>query len=254
MKGLFAYNNRFLNREGNSCSFSSGDFDSSPPLSNLGKAQLSDFAQFTGASASIDCEADDGASSPSPESFSADTFAVLGCQDFDDNAEVEFLDGSTSLGTVTIDQAPFGGNHAILKLSAPVTLDTLTASFTAAGSGVHKVGAFWAGLSIRYNPLTEVLMDLGSTGILNRSEGGVGWGFPGDPLSRYPLRVVTRSPLDWLSAFRLSGVALPVLFYLEQRDSTDDLIKLYGYVDEFPIVRHITAGDYQVEARITETI
>ena len=252
MSAVLAYNNRFHVTADKPATFTSADFDSSPAIANLGRAQLPLFAQFTGATADLDCEANDGGSNP--VAFDADVFAVLGLEDFDNGAEVEFLNGSTSLGTVTIETAPLGGNHAILILDSSVNLDTLTVSFTGAGSGAHKVGAIWASESLRFSPAADVSFDGLDTGITSFSQGNTAWAYGGQNYVTHAIRCRTREYLDWLTALRSAKSNSPVLYQLEQRLLTDPLIKAYGYLDNGWNLSHFENSIYDASARMVEVL
>ena len=255
MSGIFAYNNRFHVTATKAATFTSSDFDTSPPISNLGLAQLPLFAQFTGASATLTCEATDGMdNSPNAQTFDADVFAVLGCQDFDTGADVEFLNGMTSLGTTTIETAPLGGNHAILALDTPVSMDTLTVEFTNAGTGAHRVGAIWASQSVRFSPLSELLFDSSDTGQVSRSQGNTPWAFGGSAFGRFPIRARTKTYLPWLTALRSAQSTSPVLYQLNQRGTTTPLVKAYGLIEPAWQLRHVEAGVFDVECELVESL
>lgn len=153
MTSLVAYSNRFNDTRAAKTVFTDvgGDFSSSQPLDNMAKKQLPIFAQFTGASCELEVQAveDSDQSSPTPESFDAEVFAVLG-HTLDNGMEVEFLDGSTSLGTVTVANYQGLQQHAILVLDSSVSIDTLTVSITGGESdGSYRIGAVWAGPAFR---------------------------------------------------------------------------------------------------------
>lgn len=153
MTSLVAYNNRFNDSTAARTVFTDvgGSFSASQPLENLAKKQTPLFAEFDGPSCELDIEAvvDSSDSAPTAETFSADVLAVLG-HTLDDGMEVEFLDGSNSLGTVTVANYTGYAQHAILVLDSTVSLTTLTVSITGGGSGdSYRLGAIWAGPSFR---------------------------------------------------------------------------------------------------------
>lgn len=153
MTSLVAYNNRFNDTRAATTvvTDTGGSFSASQPLENMLKKQLPLFAQFSGPSAEFDVEAvvDSSDSAPTAETFSADVFAVLG-HTLTDGMEVEFLDGSSSLGTVTVANYQGYAQHAILVLDSAVTISELTVSITGGSSGDdYRIGAVWAGPSFR---------------------------------------------------------------------------------------------------------
>ena len=254
MSAILAYNNRFHVTANKAATFSSVDFDASPPLSNLGMMQLPMFAQFTGPTATLTCAATDGGEPAAAEAFDADVFAVLGLAGFDAGAQVEFLDGAMTLGTVTVDQAPLGGNHAILALDAPVNLDTLTVAFTNAGSGAHRIGAVWASSSLRFSPLADLLIEPDDTGMTTFSAGQTGWAYDGDAFERHPIRCRTRDYIPWITALRTAKSTNPVLYQLNQRLSESVLFKAYGLIEKTWTPQHIENGIYELNARLIESL
>lgn len=153
MTSLVAYGNRFNDTRSATTvvTDTGGSFSASQPLENMLKKQLPLFAQFSGPSSEFDVEAvvDSSDSAPTAETFSADVFAVLG-HTLTDGMEVEFLDGSSSLGTVTVANYQGYAQHAILVLDSAVTVSELTVSITGGGSGDdYRIGAVWAGPSFR---------------------------------------------------------------------------------------------------------
>lgn len=152
MTSLVAYNNRFNDtRAARTVLADVGTtFSSDQPLDNLTRKQLSLFAQFT-ENCELDIQAveDSSAEPVVADSFSADVFAVLG-HTLADGMEVEFLDGATSLGSVTVANYIGVAQHAILVLDSAVSLDTLTVKVTGGTAGVsYRIGAVWAGPSFR---------------------------------------------------------------------------------------------------------
>lgn len=244
MTAILGYSNRFFGES----SFSGG-LESSPPASNLGIEQLPIFAQFDGAAVTIDCEAMDGSLA---DEFSADTFAILGLQGFPDGAEVEFLDGSVSLGVVTYSEPPIGGRHAVLTLSAPVTLDTLTVSITGAGTGIKKVGAVWASTSYQYSAGLDFDLTTSDTSIVSASEGGTVWAYSGDAVQNVPIRGRTDDPETVARVMRSIGAATPVLLILDRNGSRYAVV--YGYVEPGWSIRPVNQYQFDFSARINETI
>lgn len=225
-----AHANRFLVTDTRAAAFTDqgGTFESWPPLSNLGKMQLPLKAIWDGATFDIDCQAQDAAGAA--ESFDADTFAVLGLEGVEEEAVFEFLDGATSLGTVNYADAPVGrGGSAVLELSAPVSLDTLTVQVTGAGTGAHSIGAVFAGLSREFDPSNDLKVAGRSSGVVSRSLGLTPWGFRGDGATRWPIRTVTEDPESWASLLSSIGVTSPVLFTIDRKGSR--YAEIYGLIN-----------------------
>lgn len=153
-----AYNNIFLDPRAATVQYTDvgGSFSVAQPLPNLSKMQLPTFAQFTGATAELDADA--GAS------HSVDVLALVG-HTLTTGMQVEFLDGATSLGTVTVANYEGLPQDAILILDSPVSLQTLTVSITGGSIGVnYRIGALWA------SPSFEVVFensdfDMGATSL-----------------------------------------------------------------------------------------
>ncbi|WP_339617192.1 hypothetical protein [uncultured Gilvimarinus sp.] len=138
-----AYNNIFLDPTYSTVVFTDegATFTAAQPLSNLAKMQLPDYAQFTGETAELDADA--GAE------YAVDVLALLG-HTLTDGMQVEFLDGATSLGTVTVANYRGLAQNVILLLDTPVTLQTLTVSITGGTSeAAYKIGAVWASESYK---------------------------------------------------------------------------------------------------------
>lgn len=136
--GLLAYNNIFLDPRYATVVYTDqgATFDSDYPLSNLSKMQLPTFAQFTGATCDLDADA--GAS------YSVKVLALLG-HTLTSGMEVEFLNGMSSLGTVTVANYEGAAQNAILVLDSPVSLQTLTIQVTGGSGGTdYRIGALWA--------------------------------------------------------------------------------------------------------------
>lgn len=255
MSAIFAYNNRFHATAAKPATFSSADFASTPPITNLGLMQLPLFGQFTGGSATLTCEATDGTgNSPNLQSFDADVFAVLGCQGFDSGAQVEFLNGMSSIGSATIEAAPLGGTCAIVAVDTPVSLDTLTVEFTSAGSGTHKVGAIWASPSVRFTPLPDVSVTGADTSVVTRSRGNTPWAFGGQSFGRFPIRARTKSYLPWLTALQSAQASNPVLYQLMQRGTSTPLLKAYGLLEQNWQLTHVENGVFDMNAELLEAL
>lgn len=139
-----AYNNIFIDSlyETVSITDTGATFNPAQPLSNLAKPELPQFAQFTGTAGTL--EADAGAE------HSVDVLALLG-HTLADGMQVEFLDGATSLGSVTVANYRGKPQHAILLLNTPVTLQTLTVSITGGVAETsYTIGALWASESVNW--------------------------------------------------------------------------------------------------------
>lgn len=153
-----AYNNIFLDPRATTVVYTDvgASFDANQPLSNLSKMQLPTFAQFTGATARF--TANSGAS------YSVDVLALVG-HTLTTGMEVEFLNGMTSLGTVTVANYEGFPQDVILILDEPVNLQTLTVSITGGAIGTnYRIGALWA------SPSFEVVFensdfDMGATSL-----------------------------------------------------------------------------------------
>ena len=231
MTSLVAHSNRLFGR----VSFDdTGASFSVQPMSNMSETQLPLFAQFTGATAEFDVTALDSAEDP--ETFSADVFGVLG-HTLDDGAVVEFLDGSTSLGSVTVANNQGLPQHAILVLDSPVSLDTLTVKITNADGG--RIGAVWASPSFRtkfsiddFGFDANSLSDLewaSATGWANRraSQDTVRVTFP------WMSKAEAIGPAwpNWRAIARIIGIHSPVIV---MPDNAEMGYSLYGRVESFP--------------------
>ena len=148
MTSLVAYSNRLFGQ----VDFTDTDdtFDASQPLENMKRKQLPLFAQFEQA-CEFDVQAveDESDSAPTGENFDADVFALLG-HTLDDGMTVEFLDGTSSLGTVTVANYEGLPRYVILALDSTVNLDTVTVKVSGGDSGTdYRIGAVWASQSFR---------------------------------------------------------------------------------------------------------
>ena len=257
MSAVFAYNNRFHATATKPVVFADvgSTFSAAQPLANMGRMQLPIFAEFTGALAEFTAEAILAGSDPaSAQTFSADTFGILGLQNFPDDTSIEFLNGATSLGTVTYSPAPIGGQHAILVLDAAVSLDTLTVDITAAGTGAKRIGAVWASLSNRTSPALELAFNTDDTGVVNSSQGGTDWAFAGQTQLILPINMRTTEKLALRNALRLSGATSPVLYRLHERGETDEFLQAYGLLQSGWSMQHVANGLYDFSMQIKESL
>ena len=257
MSSVFAYNNRFHVTAQKPVTFTAtaGSFNAAQPMANLGRMQLPLFVEFTGADAEFTAAAILAGSDPaSAETFSADTFAIAGLQNFPDDTEIEFLNGVTSLGTVTYTPAPIGGQHAILVLDTPVSLDTLTVSITASGTGVKRIGAAWASLSNRTSPGLEMAFNPQDTGSVSSSQGGTDWAFGGASRIQTPIRMRTTEKIALWEAIIKSGTTSPVLYRLRERAETDEFFQAYGLIQPGWSMQHVANGIYDFSMQIKESL
>lgn len=246
MTSLVAYNNRFNDSDASTVVFNDvgGDFSSAQPLENMAKKQLPLFAEFDGPSCELDIQAvlDSSESAPTAETFSADVFALLG-HTLTDGMEVEFLDGSSSLGTVTVANYTGLAQHAVLVLDSAVSLDTLTVSVTGGGSGEsYRIGSVWAGPSFRVGfGIEDFSIDMRSlsdqawssaTGYTNErdSQQAVSVRFP------HMTRAKARGPSwpNWQAITSTTGKHSPILIV---PDTTELAHTVYGLVESFAPTR-----------------
>jgi hypothetical protein len=247
---ILSYGNRFLVTGTQEATFTGdSNFSAAPPASNLGNAQLPRVAEFSGAAATLTCEAVDGSN---PDTFSADVFALLGLQGFADSAVIDFYDGSTLLGSVTYSAPPVGGEHAVLTLDSPASLDTLTVEISSAGTGTKRIGAVWAGTSKRFDQGNETAIETSDTGIVSRSQGGTAWTFGGETVNSFAIRARESSPESWYAALKAVGTTEPVLFILDRNGSR--FIVSYGLIEQGWQIRPISSSLYDVSARLVESL
>lgn len=239
MPSVVAYQNRLHVKATQAVEFTDAGstLDATPPITNLGTAQLPTVVTWTGATATIEAQATDGASPASGESFSADVFAVLGIQDIDDGAEIEFFDAdaspATSLGTVTWNPMQ-GQTHAVLVLSSPVTVTTVRVEVTSAGSGSHSIGALWAGPSVQDQAIRPgYTIETEDTGLVSRSAGGTDWSFGGETAITWPAQFRCRTSADFyamVDALRICGTTEPVLWIPDTDSDMQGRFTVYGLV------------------------
>lgn len=247
---ILSYGNRFLVKAAQEATFTGdSNFSANPPESNLGTAQLPLVAEFSGATATLTCEAVKGSSA---DTFSADVFALLGLVGFPESAVVDFYDGSTLIGSVTYSEPPVGGAHAVLTLDSPVSLDTLTIEISSAGTGTKQIGAVWAATSKRFNQGNETAIETSDTGVVSRSQGGTSWTFGGDTINSFSIRSREASPESWYAALKAVGSTEPVLFVLDRNGSR--FLVSYGLIEQGWQIRPISSSLYDVSARIIESI
>lgn len=134
---LLAYNNAFLDQVGDTVEYtdSGGTFSLSPPIKNMSKMQVPQFAQFT-ESADFDVTTGDGV-----------TVRVLGLMShtLTNGMTVEFFGDAVSLGTVAVANYRGMTQNAILVLDEPATFTTLTVEITGGAADTqYRIGALWA--------------------------------------------------------------------------------------------------------------
>lgn len=238
MPSVFAYQNRLHVKATQAVEFTDAGstLDATPPITNLGTAQLPTIVSWAGATATIEAQATDGASPASGQSFSADVFAVLGIQDIDDGASIEFFDAdaspATSLGTVTWNPVQ-GEDAAVLVLDSPVTVTTVRVEITSAGSGSHLIGALWAGPSVRSAIRTGYAGETADTGEISRSAGGTDWTFGGETAISWPAVFRTTTLAEFqtmIDALRICGTTEPVLWIPDTSTGMKERFTIYGLV------------------------
>ena len=250
---LVAYNNRFNDSRAAKTVFTDvgASFSASQPLENMAKKQLPLFAQFD-----VDCEFDVEAvvdsddSAPTLETFSADVFALLG-HTLDDGMEVEFLNGSNSLGTVTVANYQGLPQHVILAIDSAVTMDTLTVKVTGGESGSsYRIGSVWAGPSFRtafglsdFSIETRSLSDqawAAATGYSNERESQrlVSVRFP------YMTKAEAKGPSwpNWEAITMSQGRHSPMIVI---PDTNEMAFSVYGLVDTYPLTRPFAEDSYR---------
>lgn len=134
---LLAHDNMFLDPVGGTVTYTDtgATFSASPPIENMSKMQVPRFAQFTET-------ADFDVTTGSPV-----TVKVLGLMShtLTDGMVVEFFNGATSLGSVTVANYRGVTQNAILVLGSEETFTTLTVEITGGAPGTqYRIGALWA--------------------------------------------------------------------------------------------------------------
>lgn len=262
MPSCFAYQNRLHVTAAQAVEFTDvgATFDAAQPLTNLGTMQLPRFAAFTGATATIEAEATDGGDPASAAPFSADVFAVLGIENLEAGATIEFFDNDTgtpvSLGSVT--WTPVAGQrHAILLLDNPVTIDTLRVTFTDAGSGTTRIGGLWAGPSVRSAIRPGYGINTADTGIASYSQGGTAWSFGGDTVHTWPGQFRAKSSDDLWSiydALRTCKTTSPVLWIPNTAAGWIERMAIYGLVEEGWRTQNVEADFHDVLFSVRESL
>lgn len=237
MSSIFAYQNRLHVKTGQAVTFTSAEAASTPPLTNLGEAQLPIVASISG-DGSIEAQANDGASPVAAENFTADVFGLLGIENLDAGATIEFFDAdsspATSLGSVT--WTPVSGQrHAILTLDTPITINTLKVTLTNAGSGETLIGGIFAGPSVRSSIRPGYGVSTEDTGIVSRSQGGTAWSFGGETVHVWPAEFRCRNQaklFEFYDALRTCKTTEPVLWIPRDDSGWIERLAVYGYVED----------------------
>lgn len=240
MPSVLAYQNRLHATANQAVAFSdvAATFDDVPALTNLGKMQLPRFAAFTGADATLEAQATDGGDPASADPFTADVFGVMGIENLEAGATIEFFDNDTgtpaSLGSVT--WTPVAGQrHAVLLLDTPITIDTLRVVITDGGTGTTKIGALWAGPSVRTAIRPGYGVNTSDTGQVSTSQGGTQWPFGGDVVHTWPAQIRARSSTELFElydALRVCQSTAPVLWIPNTASGWAERLAVYGLVEE----------------------
>lgn len=262
MPSVLAYQNRLHATANQALEFTDvgATFDAATPLTNLGTMQLPRVATFTGSSCELDIQATDGGSPAAGESFSADVFGVMGIENLADGATIEFFDAdsspATSLGSVT--WTPVAGQrHALLLLDDPITITTLRVEITDGGSGTTRIGALWAGPSVRSAIRQGYGVNTSDTGVISTSQGGTAWSFGGDTVHSWPaqFRVTSSSDLfTFYDALRTCGTTAPVLWIPNTASGWIERLALYGLVEEGWRTQNVEADIHDVLFSIRESV
>lgn len=260
MTAVLAYNNRLrrTSTQGVTIEDSGSDFASSPPISNMATVVLPEYAEFTGATATFTAQADDGASSPTPESFSASVFALLGLEGFEDGADFDFMDDADGSSYGTAEWVPTANQrHVILVLDSPVTLDTLRVGITNAGTGTHRIGAVWASPSVQGEQRSAISVSLFGTGINVTSPGGSTSPYSDGKGLTTPGYLRAFSQTDGLALFDAlfdAGQHDPVLWMPRSDSGFVERFSTYGYVQSDPTWQHVEGQLYDAVFRIVESL
>lgn len=263
MPSVFAYQNRLHVTAAQAVEFTDvgSDLDATPPITNLGTAQLPTIVTWQGDSLTIEAQATDGASPASGESFSADVFAVLGIQNLDTSAQIEFFDAdaspATSLGTVTWNPVQ-GQTHAVLVLSSPVTVTTVRVEITSAGSGSHSIGALWAGPSVQDQAIRNgYTIETEDTGVVSRSAGGTDWSFGGETAVTWPAQFRCKTDAEFFAmvdALRVCGTTEPVLWIPDTDSDMQARFTVYGLVQPGWRSQHVELSVRDVLFSVRESL
>lgn len=146
MTSLIAFDNRALGH--GAFTDGAGTWASAPSIDNLGTMQPQVYAEVTPSGGAFDFTFQAQDASGTAEDFSPDVFGLLG-HTLPDGAEVEFLDGATSLGSVTVSNVDNRPQNAILVASSASTFDTLTVEVSSAGADAVQIGCLWCSRSFR---------------------------------------------------------------------------------------------------------
>lgn len=262
MPSVLAYQNRLHATAKQALEFTDvgATFDAATPLTNLGTMQLPRVATFTGTSCELDIQATDGGSPASGESFSADVFGVMGIENLADGATIEFFDAdaspATSLGTVTWTPTA-GQRHAILLLDSPVTVTTLTVEITNAGSGTTRLGAIWAGPSVRSAIRPGYGVNTDDSGVVSYSQSGSAWSFGGETIHSWPAQFRVTSSADlftFYDALRVCGATAPVLWIPNSATGWLERMAIYGLVEPGWRTQNVEADIHDVLFSVRESI
>jgi hypothetical protein len=137
MSSLFAYSNVFLDQTNDVVTYTDigATFSASPPIGNLSKMQIPQFAEFT---ETADFDAETGSTE------TARVFALIG-HTLTDGMVVDFLADDVSIGTVTVANYTGYQNNAILVLSANTSFDKLSVEITGGvAATTYNIGVLWA--------------------------------------------------------------------------------------------------------------
>lgn len=229
---ILAYDNRFHATAAKPVAFTDvGEtFDAAQPLTNLGTMQLPRFAAFTGATAELDAQATDGAETPAGVDFTCDVIGLLGLESWEAGTLVEFLDDTAVVAAATWRPVDAFQRHLILPLPEPVTLDTLTVRVTGAGSGTKKIGAVWAGPSLRFQLDGQWTNDTFDTGVVSVSQGGTPWTFGGTVGNVLPARFRARN-IDQSHGLHVPGATVAVPDPFTTDNSTSESGGVYTFTD-----------------------
>lgn len=219
---ILSYDNRFHATAAKPVLFTDvgTSFDSAQPLTNLGTMQLPRFAAFTGATAELDVQATDGAETPAGVDFTCDVLGLLGLEGWEDGTLVEFLADTAVIAAATWRPVDEFQRHLIVPLPEAVTLDTLTVRISGAGSDSKKIGAVWAGPSLRFELDAAWANDTYDTGVVSVSQGGTPWTFAGQAGDLLPARFRARN-IDQSHGLHVPGstVAAPDPFTTDNATS-----------------------------------
>lgn len=188
-RAILSYDNRFHVAGGRKPAVFTdvdGSFLSAQPLTHLGRSQLSQFVQFDGSEAELDCQAQDA--NDNPVEFACDVLGLLG-HNLPNGTLIQFLDDAALLAAHTVRPYLDANPHTVVPLPTSVSLDTLTIKITNAGIGRHRISVPWAGPSLRFEQSEGWGFDMRELGQTERSAGNTSFSYRGGTADVLPVTI-----------------------------------------------------------------